>query len=377
MPALSRTKPLAQRIVNGIHGIGLMDHEPVSSPRPAVKHLLFRMGLTALARTGAARLAAPLTRGTGAILMFHHVRPHVPRDFEPNRILEITPEFLDATLTHVKRRGYEIVSIGAVPERLANPRGRFVVLTFDDGYRDNLVHALPVLDAHRAPFTIFVTTGFADRTATLWWADMEEALDRLTEATIGGRRVALEDPASKTRAFAQIAALIRRQPWDESRAMLDGLSASAGVDAIARVDRYCLDWTEIRALDGLDLCTIAAHTLTHPLLARMRDAEAMHEIAASKARLEAMLARPIHHFAYPVGDPSAAGPREFQMTTEAGFATAVTTRPGVLFPEHAAHADALPRVSINGLYQSIPDVDVLLSGTAFALFNRGRRINVG
>jgi peptidoglycan/xylan/chitin deacetylase (PgdA/CDA1 family) len=375
--AQRRTKPPRQRIVNGIPGIGLTDHEPASALEPAVKHLVFRLGLTALARTGAARIAAPVTRGAGAILMFHHVRPHAPRAFEPNRILEITPEFLDATLTHVKRRGYEIIPIGALRERLANPRGRFVVLTFDDGYRDNLVHALPVLDAHRAPFTIFVTTGFADRTATMWWADLEEALDRLPEATIDGRRMALSDPAAKTRAFGHVAAMIRRQPWEDSRTTLDALAAIAGVDGAARVDRYCLDWTEIRALDQLDLCTIAAHTLTHPLLARMRDAEAMHEISASKARLEEMLARPIQHFAYPVGDPSAAGPREFQMTAEAGFATAVTTRPGVLFPEHAAHADALPRVSINGLYQSIQDVDVLLSGAAFALFNRGRRINVG
>ena len=58
------------------------------------------------------------------------------------------------------------------------------------------------------------------------------------------------------------------------------------------------------------------------------------------------------HLAYPVGDPGSAGVREFALAREAGFATAVTTRPGHLFAGHAAHLTALPRVSVNGLHQS-------------------------
>jgi peptidoglycan/xylan/chitin deacetylase (PgdA/CDA1 family) len=342
----------------------------------ALKHLAFRLGLNALAFSGASRLAAPWTRGAGAILMFHHVRPYVPRDFEPNRILEITPDFLDKVLGQVRRRGYEIIPLGKTPDRLRNPRGRFVILTFDDGYRDNLVHALPVLERHGAPFTIFVTTGFADRTARLWWSDIEEALDLLPEVEIDGDVLPLDDPRQKLQVFDRIAALIRRQPWSRSAALISAIAAEARVDAAERVDRYCLDWTEIRALDTHPLCTIAAHSVSHPLLALMEQADAQREITQSKARLEAALGRPVQHFAYPVGDPAAAGRREFYSAAEAGFATAVTTRPGVLFQGHAAHPHALPRLSVNGLYQSIRDFDVLLSGTAFALFNKGRRVNV-
>jgi peptidoglycan/xylan/chitin deacetylase (PgdA/CDA1 family) len=342
-----------------------------------LKHLIFRVGLTALGATGAARLAAPWTRGAGAILMFHHVRPYLPRDFEPNRILEITPGFLDEVLTLVRLRGYDIVPLGEVPARLREPAGRrFVALTFDDGYRDNLVHALPVLEKHGAPFTIFVTTGFADRTAPMWWSDLEEALDRLDAVEFAGHTLPLDTVPAKRIAFRTIAAGLRREAWPTFRDVIAGMAAKAGVEPLARVDQLCLDWREIRALDALELCTIAAHTLTHPMLALQREAEAQAEIAASKARIEKVLGRPVHHVAYPVGDSVAAGQREFAMAREAGFATAVTTRPGVLFTDHASHLHALPRLSVNGLYQSVRDFDVLLSGAAFALFNRGRRLNV-
>ena len=81
-------------------------------------------------------------------------------------------------------------------------------------------------------------------------------------------------------------------------------------------------------------------------------------------------------FAYPVGDPTSAGAREFALAREAGYEIAVTTRPGMLFPEHAAHLLALPRVSLNGLWQDLGYLDVLLTGAPFRLWNRGRRLNV-
>jgi peptidoglycan/xylan/chitin deacetylase (PgdA/CDA1 family) len=341
-----------------------------------LKHLVFRAGLTALRRTGAARAAAPWTRGLGAILMLHHVRPYLPRDFEPNRILEVTPDHLDAALGLARARGFDIIPLGEVPARLRDLRGRFIALTFDDGYRDNLVHALPVLEKHGAPFTIFVTSGFADRTAAMWWSDLEEALDGVDEVPFAGRAYRLDGPARKSAAFAAIMGRIRRMRWPDAIAALEAMADAAGVDRAERVDRLCLDWREIRALDGLDLCAIGAHTLTHPILALLDAGAAARETAMSKARIEEMLGRPVHHFAYPVGDADAAGPREFAIAREAGFATALTTRPGMLFPEHAGHLHALPRLSVNGLYQDIRDLDTLLTGAPFALFNRGRRLNV-
>jgi peptidoglycan/xylan/chitin deacetylase (PgdA/CDA1 family) len=75
------------------------------------------------------------------------------------------------------------------------------------------------------------------------------------------------------------------------------------------------------------------------------------ELGSSSSVIEAALGVRAAHLAYPVGDRSAAGPREFRIATELRFETAVTTRPGVVFPQHAEHLTALPRISLNGNFQ--------------------------
>ena len=76
-----------------------------------------------------------------------------------------------------------------------------------------------------------------------------------------------------------------------------------------------------------------------------------------------------------MGDATSAGPREFALAQTLGFATAVTTRPGVLFPEHREHLTALPRVSLNGHFQAMRFIDVFLSGAPFALSSGFRRVD--
>ena len=88
--------------------------------------------------------------------------------------------------------------------------------------------------------------------------------------------------------------------------------------------------------------------------------------------LEERLARPVRHLAFPLGDRGSASSREFRLAAEAGFATAVTTRPGHLFPAHRDRLHALPRVSVNGLFQTDAALSALLSGVPFLAWNRGR-----
>ncbi len=340
-------------------------------------------GLGVIGATRVHRLAGPVLRGVGAVLMFHHVRPAAPDGFAPNGLLEITPGFLDAVLVHLAERGYEVVTMDDLLERLrsgtrsARP---VAVLTFDDGYRDNREHALPVLERHGAPATFYITTGFADRTARFWWAELEAAIrnaDRIA-LTIAGEVLDLpaRNAVEKTAAWEAIYWRLRRGP---EQALLDTvarLGADHGVDGRALVAAACMDWDELVTFADHPLVTIGAHTLTHPMLAKHADADVRRELQDGRLQLEGRLGRPVRHLAYPVGDPTSAGPREFALAREAGYASAVTTRPGVVFPEHRDHPTALPRLSVNGNHQSVRSLDVLLSGTAFALWNRGRRVNV-
>ena len=112
------------------------------------------------------------------------------------------------------------------------------------------------------------------------------------------------------------------------------------------------------------------------MLAKHDRETAWREIAASRAVVAEKLGRLVRHFAYPVGDPTSAGPRDFALAEQAGFETAVTTRPGHVFPVHADYLHALPRVSMNGLFQSEAALRSLLSGVPFLAWGRGRRLNV-
>jgi peptidoglycan/xylan/chitin deacetylase (PgdA/CDA1 family) len=349
----------------------------------ALKHKLIEAGFAVFRLSGLHRAVAPLTRGCGVILTFHRVRPFAPPTpgYAPNRLLELEPDFFDAALTLVRRLGFEFVSLAEARRRLVEGGSRFAAVTFDDGYRDTRDFALPILEKHLAPATVFFATGFLDRSARLWWLELEEALRRLDVATveIDGRAVAVEarTPAEKTAAFERIYWALRARPEAELLAATGALAAAAGVSSAEIADQLFMDWDEAAAFAQRPLVAAGAHSRAHRMLAKWPEADARAEMAGSKAALERRFGRAVDAFAYPVGDPTSAGPREFALARQAGFACAVTTRPGMLYAEHAAHLWALPRVSVNGLWQSLGDLESLLSGAPLLLWNRGRRINVG
>jgi len=349
----------------------------------SLRHKAFSVAFAAIAATGADRWGRGLAQGKGAILTLHHVRPAATGGgFRPNGLLEVTPDFLDRALTLIRAEGYDIVSLDEALARLADPKpGRFfVALTFDDGYRDNLDHAWPVLAKHQAPWTLYVVRGFAERTARLWWLELEEAIRALPRISLDLPDGRFEAPAGtdaeKQRAFDQLYWRLRKGSEAILLSAISDLGREAGIDPVALVERDCLPTETLRSLAGAPGVTIGAHTLSHPMLAKYPEEVARREIADSKAWLEKVLEVPVRHFAYPVGDTTSAGSREFALAKEAGFASAVTTRPGHLFAEHIEHLHALPRVSLNGLHQSEGALKALLSGLPFLLWNRGQRLNL-
>lgn len=130
-----------------------------------------------------------------------------------------------------------------------------------------------------------------------------------------------------------------------------------------------MSWPELRELAADPLVTIGAHTLNHFALAKLPAAEARMEITESVKRIEAELGRPCRHFSYPYGDETSAGAREFEIAAELGLATAVTTRKGLIQPQHKDAMTALPRLSLNGDYQELHYLRVMLTGAPFAFWN--------
>lgn len=343
------------------------------------KRQIISSGFGFFRRSGLHRLAMPVTGGAGAILMFHRVRPSQPRDFAPNLLLEITPDFLDAVISRVKDLGFAIVDLDTALTMIAEKSGqRFAVLTFDDGYKDTRDVALPILEKHAVPFTMYVTTGFAERTGRLWWVELEEAIARLPHIhTAIGERL-FDFPAKsvteKNAAFATLYHALTDGSEEDLLAVIGELARQAGIDPLSIPEELCLDWAGIEEVARHELCTVGVHTLSHPRLGKLNDADMRRELADSRLKIEAHIGKEAAHLAYPVGNPVAAGTREFEAAAELGFKSAVTTRPGMIFPAHDTRRTALPRLSINGNYQSLDFVEILLSGAPFALWNKGRLV---
>jgi peptidoglycan/xylan/chitin deacetylase (PgdA/CDA1 family) len=344
---------------------------------------LIRTAFEALYFSGAHRLLAPFCRGVGAVFTLHHVRPPRFEEFQPNSLLEIAPDFLETVITILRDANVDWVSLDEMHRRMTERdfARRFACLTLDDGYRDNKEWAYPILKRHGVPFAVYVPSSFPDRLGKLWWRVLEQTIanaTRLTLAIDGERReIECASAAQKRQAFASLYWWLRSLPTNQ--AIFDvvaDLAERHGVDAAAICDEHCMAWREIAELSRDPLVTIGAHTVNHVILSKTSDDVARSELKMGQAALEAALGKAPKHFSYPFGDAGAAGPREFAAALEAGYKTAVTTRPGVLFAEHADHLLALPRLSINGDFQRERYVRVLLSGTGSGLWNGFRRLDV-
>jgi peptidoglycan/xylan/chitin deacetylase (PgdA/CDA1 family) len=347
-----------------------------------LRNNVIRAGLGALYFTGAHYLLRPIFAGVGAIFMLHHVRPPRDAEFQPNHHLEVTPEFLRAMLTHLRSSDIDVVSIDEVHQRLAqrNFARRFACFTLDDGYRDNRDFALPVMREFQAPFTVYVASDFAEGVGRLWWIALEMVIAKSSsiETEIGGAAVRLDTgtPAAKQAAFDRLHDWLRRLPGEHDlQREITKMCARYGVDEAAICRELCMSWDELKSFSADPLINFGAHSITHSNLAKQSEEIASREMSVSRARIESALQRPVLHLAYPYGDKIAASVREFALARTAGFKTAVTTRPGMIFAGSAEHMTALPRVSLNGNYQDARILPILTSGAATAVWNGFRRID--
>jgi peptidoglycan/xylan/chitin deacetylase (PgdA/CDA1 family) len=349
-----------------------------------IRNTIIRAGLDALYFSGAHRVLRPIFGGVGTIFMLHHVRPAHAGPFQPNRHLEITPDFLRATLAYLRATDVDIVTPDEVQRRLTERdfSRRFACFTCDDGYRDNRDHALPAMRDFDAPFTVYVTSDFASGTGRLWWVALERVVTRADaiEAPIDGQMVRLDTStlAGKDMAFDRLHGWLRGLPEEaDIRREVSALCAAHGIDEDAVSRELCMSWDELKPFAADPLVTIGAHTVSHCNLAKQSEAMVVHELSASRTDIENVLQRPAVHLAYPYGDRCAAGTREFALAKNAGFETAVTTRPGVIASDNFSQLTALPRVSLNGNYQDTRYLPVLTSGAATAMWNGFQRGGVG
>lgn len=346
----------------------------------AVKTAVMKATMRGLYHTGDHRLLAPYTQGSGVIFTLHHVRPPRAKAFAPNRILEVAPQFLDAVLDQVEEEGLDIVSLDEAARRLKEgERSRFVCFTFDDGYRDNLAYAYPLFKRRSLPLTVYVPTDYPSERGELWWLTLEEVVARAEEIELCRNdelwRLPTGTLQEKERSHDQIYCWLRSVDEPTQRRIVRTLADRYEIDTVALCRDLVMNWDEIRTLAADPLVTIGAHTKGHYAIAKLRAEKAIDEVKGGADVLERELDTRPAHFSFPYGDEGSARARHFALAKELGFKTAVTTRKGVLFPAHKRYLTALPRVSLNGEYQSLTYTALYLTGAPFALWNRFQEVS--
>jgi peptidoglycan/xylan/chitin deacetylase (PgdA/CDA1 family) len=295
--------------------------------------------------TGLSRVIATRYRGRGMIFALHSIVDDVAA--HPDDSLRCSVSQLEWTLRWLKHQGVEFVSLDEAVERLSAPTTRrFAAFTFDDGYADNLTHALPVMRRFGAPFTVYVTTGMVTRQIDAWWFGLAALVrsQRRIDLPDLGRRFECPDISSKKRTFRAIESAIHND-----FGILPHVRAAIGekkIDCNALVEREALTEQQLRRLAQHPLVTIGGHTTTHTNLAQASAATVEWEMAENRKFLQAKTDTPVEHFAYPFGHRRACGSREAEISRSVGFRTAATTLHGALFPEHAQHLHALPRIHL-------------------------------
>jgi peptidoglycan/xylan/chitin deacetylase (PgdA/CDA1 family) len=345
-----------------------------------LKQSIIRGGLESLYFSGTHFALKPFVGGVGAILALQHVRPPRADRFQPNRPLEVTPEFFARVVKRLRRSRSDLVNLDEMHRRMVERdfRRRFVCITFDDGYRDLREWAYPILKDAGVPFAVYVPTSFPDRLGELWWLVLEAVIARNNRIglVINGR-----DRKFDCRTLAEKQALYDELYWwlrsrateNEMRSIVRSLAAYYNVEIAEFCEELCMSWSELAELASDPLVTIGAHTVNHPVLSRLSPDAVRSEMELSRSVIEAALAVRPAHMSYPYGDRASAGTREFEIAAEIGFKTAVTTRPGVLFSRYRHCLTALPRISLDGDYQRMRYVRVLLSGTATTMWKGFRR----
>ena len=330
----------------------------------------------AIERSGLWRLPGAHAGGAATVFTLHRVHAGARPVVDPS--FSISAHFLDAVIGYVIAEGCSVVTLGAMYERLASGEVAageagppMVVFTFDDGYRDNLTLAAPILARHGVPWTLFLTTGLPDRTCSYWWGALERLILQRehVELDIAGARVAFDTRTlqQKRAAFGQIAGRVRFVGGPE---LAQQIQQQYGIDDRQLLEVDALSWSEVRGLAERGV-EIGAHTVSHQALSRLSLNEARFEMAHCRSRIREMTGIGPDHFAAPFGTPDTLGTREQELARSLGFKTLATTRPANI--GSLAHTDMfqLPRITLSGEPERLSKIGLHLSG--FMPWVRGAR----
>jgi len=267
-------------------------------------------------------------QGCGRILMYHGVAPQVAAE-------------LAAQLRYLARH-FKVVSLGTMLDRIMNgsyPLADEIVLTFDDGLRNNLTVVYPILRELQLPATMFVCPALVESGEWLWNHEMRCRLQLLAIPDLAELRMKLLTRGTTVDAIIEWMKTLPLQQRRMAEAIIRQATAGFQPTAAQKEAFDVMNWNDLRSLD-CDLITVGSHTLSHPILTKLSGQEIEVEILESRRCLEQRLERKVDLFCYPNG---AYDRRAYQLVQKT-YRAAVTTETGVIDGTDGLDVHRLPRI---------------------------------
>jgi peptidoglycan/xylan/chitin deacetylase (PgdA/CDA1 family) len=268
------------------------------------------------------RIDAPVT-----VLTYHRVTSLTT---DPQQLAVSPGNFRDQML-HLKER-YQLTRFESDWTKLRRP---LVVVTFDDGYDDNVLEALPILEEVGVPATFFISTEHIGTLREFWWDDLERIVceSKILPPSltgINGTNLCWPTVTAPERwhCYLELHQLIKRVDAPEREQWFEHLRSWAGVSADGRQSHWVLTESELCNLAASKWVTIGAHTITHTRLSALPVARQEAEILGSRRQLEEMTGKKIEVFSYPFGNRDDYSMASRDICLQAGFTKTAANFPG-------------------------------------------------
>ena len=286
--------------------------------------------------------------GIGTIFMLHRVSDFDKNKLFPNENLKISPGFLEKTIIQLINNNYEFISIERLCEILmyGEKLEKKIVFTLDDGYLDNFEIAYPIFDKYNVPFTVYVTSGFIDKTSYNWWHDIEEFILSNNEIYFNKKTLYCSSYKNKLAAFYALRDEILNLKKDDFYNNMNSFYKMYSINYTKNLNSLFMNWNHLKELSSNSLVTIGSHTVNHLPLKQLTKKEIESEILEANKKIELKIKRKVNHFAYPYGTKNEVGSREFEIVKNMNFKSMTTGRHGNFYNEHINYLDCIPRISL-------------------------------
>ena len=287
------------------------------------------------------------------VLLYHRVA-NVTSD---PQMLCVTPDNFNNQMKFLKKN-YNIISLSSVNQYLKNhkiPRNS-IAITFDDGYQDNLINAIPILEEYNIPATFFVTSGYIGNNKEFY----QETLNRIffLEKQIPSSLYIkvnqtehqfqkLDQENQKQAAYTALHKALRSEKYDTRKSVIKELIHWSGAGQKPSTNYKNLTFSEVKQISQKSLFEIGAHSVNHPILSSLNENEQRVEIINSKKHLEEIIEKEVTSFAYPYGTIDSYNVGSVNILRENNFSLCCSNFPGLIDKKTSRYE--LPRFLVRDL----------------------------